>query len=130
MFEFPMPLSTGEWLAWLTALATILIGLVLMFAPRFMMNWLGLAAKEGTANGVSEVRGPFGGMWIGFGLAAILLAQPLIYLALGLAFAFAVVGRLVSFVMDRTFNIHCVTATIFEALSAFFPLAYALGYIA
>jgi len=129
MIELAFPFSTGEWLAWLTALATVLIGFALMVVPRSFMNLLGLAPKAGTQNGVSEVRGPFGGMWVGMGLACLLLAQPLVYLALGLAFAFAVIGRLISFVFDRTFNIHCCVATVFEALSAFFPIAYALQII-
>lgn len=129
MIEFTLPYSTGEWLAFLTALATVLIGLCLMLFPRPMMHWLGLAPRPSSNNGVSEVRGPFGGMWVGFGLAALVLAQPLVYLALGAAFAFAVVGRLYSFVIDRTFNIHCVVATFFEVLSAFFPIAYGLQII-
>ena len=83
----------------------------------------------GHQNGVSEVRGPLGGAWVGFGLAAILLAQPLVYLALGFAFLVTVVGRIVSFIADRTFNLHCVAATLFEALLAFFPIAYALQLI-
>lgn len=129
MIEFTFPFSTGEWLAWTAALATILTGLVLMIIPRRFMHFLGLAPRSGTNNGVSEVRGPLGGAWVGFGLAAILLAQPLVYLALGFAFLVTVVGRIVSFFADRTFNLHCVAATLFEALLAFFPIAYALQLI-
>ncbi|MEN0041107.1 MAG: DUF4345 domain-containing protein, partial [Pseudomonadota bacterium] len=78
MIEFAWPMSTGEWLAFLTGLATFLIGVALMVIPRRFMHVLGLAPREGTNNGVSEVRGPFGGMWAGLGLASILLAQPLV----------------------------------------------------
>ncbi|MEM9734088.1 MAG: DUF4345 family protein [Pseudomonadota bacterium] len=129
MIEFAMPLSTGEWLAFLTALATFLIGLGLMLFPRPFMAWLGLAPRVGTNNGVSEVRGPFGGMWAGLGLAALLLAQPLVYVALGTAFVFCLLGRFYSFIVDRTFNIHCVVATLFEVASAVFPIAYGLQII-
>lgn len=129
MIEFAWPFSTGEWLAWITAVMTILIGLVVMLLPRAFMGFMGLATKGDTNNGVSEIRGPFGGTFVGFGLAAIILAQPLVYIALGFAFAFAVVGRLISFFADRTFNMHCVAATILEIAAAFFPLAYGLGII-
>ena len=129
MIEFAWPMSTGEWLAFLTGLATFLIGVALMVIPRGFMHVLGLAPREDTNNGVSEVRGPFGGMWAGLGLASILLAQPLVYLALGVAFAFCVIGRIISFAADRTFNIHCVVATLFEIASAVFPIAYALQII-
>lgn len=132
MIEITFPDQWPERMAWITALATMIIGFGLMLVPRPFMGWLGLAAREGTQNGVSEVRGPFGGMWVGLGIACILLAQPFTYFALGMAFLFAVVGRLISFVADRTFNIHCVVATVFEALSAYFPLrfaAQALGLI-
>ena len=33
-----------------------------------------------------------GGMWVGLGLACLLLAQPFTYFALGLGYLFAVIG--------------------------------------
>ncbi|MFD0916553.1 DUF4345 family protein [Pseudahrensia aquimaris] len=125
MIEISFPDQWPERLAWITALATVLIGLGLMLAPRPFMKFLGLATDGKTQNGVSEVRGPFGGMWVGMGLACLLLAQPFTYFALGLAFLFAVIGRVISFAADRTFNIHCCVATFFEVLSAYFPLRFA-----
>ena len=62
---------------------------------------------------------------VGLGVSCILLAQPFTYIALGLAFGFAVIGRLISFVVDRTFNEHCVVVTILELLAAYFPLRFA-----
>ena len=126
MIEIVFPDDWSERLAWLTAVATILVGLVLMVMPRTFGHYLGLAFRPDTNNGVSEVRGAFAGMWLGLGLACILLAQPFTYFALGLAFLGAVLGRLVSMVADRAFNGHCLVATVIAALGAYFCLKFPL----
>ena len=127
MIEIVFPDDWPERLAWLTAVATILVGLALMVIPRTFGHFLGLAFRPDTNNGVSEVRGAFAGMWLGLGLACILLAQPFTYFALGLAFLGAVLGRLISLVADRTFNLHCLTAIAIEALGAYFTLKFPLA---
>lgn len=125
MIEITVPYEWPERLAWLVAIATVLIGLTLMAAPARMGGLLGLAPVGGNNNGLSEIRGPVGGVWVGMGLACLLLAQPFTYFALGMAFVIAVVGRIVSFFADRTFNAHCIAVTIFESLCAYFPLKFA-----
>jgi len=126
MIEIVFPDDWSERLAWLTAVATMVIGLALMLFPRTFGHYLGLSFRSDTNNGVSELRGAFGGMWIGLGLACLLLAQPFTYFALGLAFFGAVIGRLISLLVDRTFNPHCLIATALEALGAYFPLRFAM----
>ena len=126
MVEIVVPEEWPERLAFLTAFATMLLGLLLMVMPRQFGHFLGLTIRSGSNNGLSEIRSAFGGMWVGLGLACILLAQPFTYFALGLAFLGAVIGRLISFVVDRTFNLHCLLAVIIEALGAYFPLRFAL----
>ena len=126
MIEIAFPEDWSERLAFLTAVITMLLGLGLMLAPRLAGGLIGLASISGTNNGLSEIRGPFGGMWLGLGLACIILAQPFTYFALGLAFLGAVLGRLISFVFDRTFNAYCLIATVIELLGAYFPLKFAL----
>ena len=129
MIEIVFPTSLGEWLAWLTALASILVGLYLMLMPRGFMRFIGFGDSADNDGAVSEIRGPFGGVYFGFGIAAILLAQPLIYIALGFGFLGAVIGRLLGFLVDRTFTPKILAATFLEVLGAFFPLAYAFGLI-
>ena len=126
MIEIVFPDDWSERLAFLTALVTMVLGLGLMLVPRRFGRFLGLAPVEGTNNGLSEIRGPFGGMMLGLGLACIILAQPFTYFALGIAFLGAVLGRLISFVFDRTFNLHCIIALIIELLGAYLPLKFAL----
>lgn len=129
MIEFNLPFTSGEWYAFIVAVLVMLIGVAIMVAPRPAMGFLGLAPDAAHPEGVSEIRAALGGLWAGLGLAAILLAQPLVYIALGLALAFAVIGRIISIVADGSFGKHCVAATVLEAACAFFPLAYGLQII-
>ena len=126
MIEIVFPEDWSERLAFITALVTMVLGLGLMLMPRGFGRFLGLMAVSGSNNGLSEIRGPFGGIWLGLGLACIILAQPFTYFALGVAFLGAVLGRLISMVFDRTFNLHCLIATVIELLGAYFPLKFAL----
>ncbi len=124
MIEIAFPDFWPERLAWIVALLTLLTGVAAMVIPRSMMSLFGLTTVEGTNNGVSEVRAIIGGFFIGTGLACLLMAQPFTYFALGVAFFFAFIGRLVSFVFDRTFNLHCCAALVIEGLAAYFPLQF------
>ena len=130
MLEFPLPISTGEWLAFLAAAGGIMVGLGLMIVPSRIMTFLGLVPSYVQPKGFSEVRGPFAGAWLGMGIACILLAQPLVYLAFGIMLATVIVGRVVSFAADGSFNAHTVMLTVIEAIMAFFAIAFPLGIIA
>lgn len=124
MIDIVFPDFWPERLAWIVALLTLLTGIAVVAVPRTMMGLFGLAAAGGTNNGVSEVRAIIGGFFIGTGLACLLMAQPFTYFALGMAFLFAFVGRLISFVADRTLNLHCCAALVIEGLAAYFPLQF------
>ncbi len=125
--EFVAPQTTGETFAFIVALLTMLVGLTLMAIPRRFGRLLGFLDLNRA--GVSEIRGAFGGSWTGIALGAILFAQPLIYLALGVGFLFMVAGRLISFLSDKSLNGQTVAATLIEAAGAFFLLAYPLQII-
>ena len=70
-----------------------------------------------------------GGFYLGFGLVAILLAQPMIYLALGASFAVAAFGRILSIMSDRGSVILNLLLLVVQAALAALPLLYGLGYI-
>jgi hypothetical protein len=101
-FSFPWPMSQGEWLAWTSAVVTAALGLLLFLAPGIGFRLLRLQPHPDKPEAVIEGRSRFAGFYLGVGLCAILLAQPLLYnwaalavdlalAALPLAFAFGFV---------------------------------------
>lgn len=127
---FPWPMSEGEWLAWSSAAVTALWGLVLLLAPRLSMRALRLQAVPDHPEAVGEVRATLGGFHLGVGLSAILFAQPLIYLALGLCWALAAFGRFVSMLSDDGNNPYNWVRLAIEGVLGALALAFALGFVA
>jgi uncharacterized SAM-binding protein YcdF (DUF218 family) len=74
-FAFPWPLSQGEWLAWSVAAFTLLVGLLMLFAPGLTLKMLRLQTASNHPEAVAEARATMSGFYIGVGLASILLAQ-------------------------------------------------------
>lgn len=128
-FAFPWPFSQGEWLAWGSALVTIILGLLGLFAPRIRLRPLRLRDIEDRPEALAESRAQLGGFYIGIGVAAILFAQPLVYMALGLGWSFAVFGRLVSLVFDQAITLRNCLSLLVSLLLAALPLAYVMGIL-
>ncbi|KOF18915.1 membrane protein [Ensifer adhaerens] len=127
--EFYIPTETGEFLAFCAAAAAALIGVVMLFAPRLTFRAAGIGIAEGRRGGLAEARSTMGGMHAGLGLAAILLAQPMVYLAIGAAFALAAFGRILSMMSDNGATLYNWVALLVQAALAIFPLAYVFGMI-
>lgn len=127
--DFYFPTSNGEGAAFASALATILFGLILMFAPRFSLRLLRLKTLPNHPEAISEARATMAGFHIGVGLCAILLAQPLLYLALGAGWLFTAFGRIISMMSDRGNTPFNWIALIVSGTLAAFPILYALGMI-
>ena len=128
-FSFPWPVSQGEWLAWGSAAATALFGLALLFAPRLSLRFLRLQTTERHPEAVSEARGTMAGFYLGFGLCCLLLAQPLLYLALGASWGFTAFGRLVSMLSDRGNTLYNWVSLVVELALAALPLGFAFGFL-
>ncbi|WP_426240361.1 DUF4345 domain-containing protein [Pararhizobium sp. DWP1-1-3] len=127
--EFYIPTETGEFLAFCAAVVTSLLGLVFLFAPGIAFRALGIDLREGRRGGYAEARSTMGGFHLGLGLAALLLAQPMVYLALGAAFALAAFGRILSMLSDSGNTVvNWLYLAVQIALSAL-PLAYVFGFI-
>lgn len=128
-FVFPWPMSQGEWLAWSAAALTVLFGLLLLFAPRLSLRALRLQTAEKHPEAVAEARATIAGFYLGTGLACILLAQPLLYMALGFSWLFTAFGRIISMLSDKGNTIYNWLSLIVALVLAALPLGFAFGFL-
>ncbi|PSJ52599.1 DUF4345 family protein [Kumtagia ephedrae] len=126
---FPWPTTNGEWLAWTSAAVTVLFGLLMFFAPRIALRILRLQTTEAHPEAVSQSRATMAGFYLGVGLCALLLAQPFVYMTLGLSWLFTAFGRIVSMLSDRGNTLYNWVSLIVEAVLAVLPLAFAFGLV-
>ena len=128
-FEFPWPFTQGEWLAWSSAAVTILFGLIMLFMPRIGLRILRLQTAPEHPEATSEARATMSGFYLGLGLCCILLAQPLLYMALGFSWLFTAFGRAVSMLSDRGNTLYNWISLVVELVLAALPLAFSLGFV-
>ncbi len=128
-YSFPWPMSEGEWLAWASAAATVLLGLALFLAPGLSFRALRLQARPEKPAAIAEVRGRMAGFYLGVGLCCMLLAQPLLYMALGFSWLFTAFGRLLSMMSDGANTPYNWAAAALELALAALPLAFAFGFL-
>lgn len=123
------PQTTGEWLAWTSAVITIVFGLICFFAPRTTYSILRLQTRPDVPEALSESRATMSGFYLGVGIGAIVFQQPFVWLVLGAGWAFTALGRFVSIFADRGNTGFNWGSLAFEIALAAAPLAYALGYV-
>lgn len=126
--EFYFPTEFGEQMAFAAAAFTAVLGLVVMLAPGMAFAFLGLQVKDGRAEGLAEGRSA-GGFLLGISLSALLLAQPMLYLALGAAIGLAAFGRLLSIMSDRGSVMGNILFLVVQIVVAALPLGYVFGFI-
>ncbi len=128
-FSFPWPVSQGEWLAWSSAVVTLAFGLALFFAPGLCFRLLRLQPKPEKPAAIAEGRGRMAGFYLGVGLCCIVLAQPLLYMALGFSWLFTAFGRILSMMSDRANTPYNWAFVVIELVLAAAPLAFAFGFL-
>lgn len=128
-FAFPWPVTQGEWLAWSSAAVTVLLGLIFFFAPRLSFKALRLQTTEAHPEAVAAARATMSGFYLGVGLCCILLAQPLLYMALGFSWLFTAFGRLVSILSDRGNTLYNWVFVLVDFVLAMLPLGFAFGFL-
>ena len=129
-FSFPWPMSNGEWMAWGSAAVTVFFGLLLLFLPGLSLRMLRLRTADNHPEAVSEARSTMAGFYLGVGLCCILLAQPLLYMALGFSWLLTAFGRVVSMLSDRGNTVFNWVSVVVELALAILPLLFAFGFVA
>ncbi|MEL6922379.1 MAG: DUF4345 family protein [Pseudomonadota bacterium] len=125
MQEIIIQQPIGEWAAIASAVITIVFGVICFFAPRTTFRILRLQTADGVPEALSESRATMAGFYLGVGILAIVLSQPLLWLALGAGWAFTALGRLVSIIFDRGNTQFNWISIAMEAALAAAPLVYA-----
>lgn len=123
------PQTLGEYLAWTSAIITIIFGLICFFAPRLTYRILRLQTHPDVPEALSESRATMSGFYLATGILAIVFQQPFIWMVLGAGWAFTALGRLVSIFADRGNTSFNWGSLAFEVALAAAPLAFALGFI-
>jgi hypothetical protein len=88
-----------EWLPRIGAFLTVVLGLVGFFKPRLITDSQQIELSSPMA--LSEARVVFGGLHLGGGIMALALHEPLIYMTLGVAWAFGLLARFYSMAADK-----------------------------
>jgi hypothetical protein len=100
-FSLPeFPSAPGAQAAFIAAGFSIFLGLVFLAFPGFCGQMVGLDSRESRAGAIGELRAA-GGFLAGLALATLMFDQPVLYTALGSAFALAAFGRILSLMSDR-----------------------------
>jgi hypothetical protein len=126
--EFYFPTEFGEQLAFGAAAIAGVIGLLVMFAPGLTLRFFALEPREMRPDGYGAVRSA-GGLITGFSATALLLAQPMVYLAFGAALALAAFGRILSIMSDRGATIRNFLLLVVEVVLAALPIVYVFGLV-
>jgi hypothetical protein len=84
----------------LAVILTIVTGLVSLLWPRSVQGFTGLAAPG--PRGITEIRSILGGLFIGLGLAVLVLGTREVYQTLGITYLAIAVVRLVSIFVDTS----------------------------
>ena len=84
----------------IAAVGTILTGLYSLLKPAAVTGFTGLSAVGG--RGITEIRSILGGLFIGLGIAVLVLATREVYQALGIMYLAIAAVRLVSIFVDKS----------------------------
>lgn len=98
------------------ASVTVLMGCLGLFFPKRAATFTGLKAV--TTPGRSEFRSTFGGLFVFAGTAPLILTMPAMFLVLGLSWAGAAAGRVISIFADNANSPKNWIAVAFEAAIA------------
>ncbi len=125
--SFTMPMDQSSFVVFCANVATAVVGFLILFAPGLAMIVCGLAVDEGRYRVMAAIRSA-GGFALGAGLVALLISNPLSELAMGTAFLFSVVGRIIALIFDRGRLYFNGLALVVQAVGAVVFLGHVFGY--
>jgi len=128
-FAFPWPVTQGEWFAFVSAAVTALFGAILLFAPGLSFRLFRLQTTPDHPEAYAAARANMAGFYLGLGLSSLLLAQPLLYMALGFSWLFTAFGRVVSMMSDQGNKLFNWLWLVFDLALSGLALAFALGFV-
>jgi hypothetical protein len=126
--QFYFPTELGEQLAFLGASLAAFLGFIIMFAPRLTMGFFGLIPRDDRREGLALFRF-LGGMMLGLGLSAILLAQLWVYIAIGATFGIGFFGLVLSMLQDHSATLRNTLFMVVVIALVALPLAYVYGLV-
>ena len=86
----------------IAAVGTAGTGLLALVKPDAVYGFTGLLAKG--ARGISEIRSIFGGLFIGLGIAPLILKSNAAYRMLGIGYLAIAAARLFSMIFDKSYD--------------------------
>ena len=128
MIEYYPPVSTGEWIGAISALITASIGLIMLVFPGQILRATNIKNESTEALVKMAVRSHPAGLLIGLGLAAFLLQQPLIYLALGISWGFSAIGQVLAMLIHKNILPTYIVSFLVKAMLSMLTTLAALGY--
>lgn len=126
--QFYFPTELGEQLAFSGASLAALLGFIIMFAPSLTMRFFGLVLRDDRREGPAIFRFA-GGMMLGLGLSAILLAQVWVYIAIGATFGIGLFGLALSMLQDHGATTRNILFMVVVVLLVALPLTYIFGLV-
>jgi hypothetical protein len=101
-------------LQFIAVILTIVTGLVSLLWPRSVFGFTGLTAPG--SRGITEIRSVLGGLFIGLGIAVLLLATHEVYQMLGFMYLAIGAVRAISMVVDKSIERSNVISLIVEII--------------
>ena len=112
----------------LVVLALLVLTMLLFTIASILGLVLALQVKE-KPWAIAEGRARMSGFYLGVGLCCILLAQPLLYMALGFSWLLTAFGRILSMMSDGANTPFNWASVVVELVLAALPLAFAFGFL-
>jgi len=128
---FVWPVRIQDWVLFLIALLTFVLGLISLFLPAIALKILRLKPKDNVKIASGESRNLLAGFNMALGGSYLIFPQAFVFLGLILSLAWFLtgLGRLLSVVFDRGFTVYNVAGVVYELVLGTLGFAVIFGII-